>query len=147
MELLNIVGLLLIAATNAWIAIQVKSQKTVTNVSVQPAEICYVSLAEAMENSWPDVTVSNDIAIDYDKLAEALSKLPAPTIVVTNPSPTVIPNPTPAYPSGPWWQTPVVSSEGLTSSDEPQYVTINDGTEVPVKRFPRRINGRGDSNT
>lgn len=138
MEILNVVGLLLIAITNGWIAVQVRNQKTLNQIEVQPSEIDYDALARAMEASWPTVTVSNDIQIDYDKLAEALAVQPAPNITV---QPTVIPSPTPTYPS-PYWQSPVVSSEQIDTYQEQEHlITINDGTEVPVRSFPRRANG------
>lgn len=133
MEILNIAGLLLIAATNAWIALQIKAQKTTNNIEVLPAELEYIS---------PAISVNPEIVIDYDKLAEALSRQPAPIITV---QPAVVPNPTPSYPSGPWWQGPVSETVSVTT-DDAEYFTINDGREVPIRTFPKRtVNGRGES--
>ena len=138
-EIFNIVGLLLIAATNGWIAVQVRNQKTYNNIEVLPAELDYTP---------PAIVVNTEL--DYDKLAAALSKQPAPTIIVQPASPTVIPSTVPSYPypSGPYWQYPNVSdTAGQINTSDQEYYTINDGTEVPIRSFPRRVkesNGRGD---
>ena len=129
-------------------------------VVVQPAEIDYDALARAMEASWPTVNISNDITIDYDKLAEAISQIKIPAIevhpnlnptIVVQPAPIVIeqgatiyptvPNPTPAYPSGPWWQGPVSNT---VPEAQQEFFTISGGEEVPVNRFPKRLNGQGE---
>lgn len=130
MEFLNIIGLLLIAGTNAWIAIQVKRQQTQTHVTVQPAEICYESLATAMENSWPDVSVSNDISLDYDRLAQALAEAfgkvqyePVPV-----PVPVQVPVVQPVPPPLPY----IWSSE---SSDNTNVIEING---YKAKQFPAK---------
>lgn len=79
------------------------------------------------EEYWPTVTVSNDITIDYDKLAAAFNKQ-EPTII--NVQPTVIPTP-PQYPVPPYYN-PIISEGQATTGNEIEI----DG--VKGKKFPAR---------
>lgn len=149
MEILNIVGLLLIAATNAWIALQVKAQRTETHnhIEVRSAEIDYDSLARAMEASWPTVNVTNELDIDYAKIGNAIKMALIESGVALHNAqlPVQIPvYPLVPQPPSPYWQSPTVSQTDVV--DDQEYRTINDGTEVPVRSFPKRmVNGKGDT--
>lgn len=146
MEWINFIGLILIAITNALIAVQVKkSQVTVANYV--SSEVDYDSLARAMEASWPTVNIDNQLFIDYDKLAEAINKLPAPTVVVQT-LPTVIPSASPNTNPSPYWQSPVISGGQINTYEDGHYTINVNGADIPVRKFPaKRIdaNGRGDS--
>lgn len=118
------VGLLIIQAHRNYLIIK----SSTSSETVIKVEVDYEALADAMEASWPAVTVSNDIQINYDKLAEALSQQPAP--IITVPAPTVIPNP-----PNPWWQDPIVSDDQAFATNTTNELEING---FPVKRYPAR---------
>lgn len=99
------------------------------NRAPEPVEVTLV----LPEEYWPTVTVSNDITIDYDKLAAAFNKqepaiVQVQPVVVNNPpaSPTIVP--VPQYPQP---QYPVIYGETTTSNE----IEING---VKGKQFPAR---------
>lgn len=126
------VGLLVIQAHRNYLIMKGSNKPSETIINV---EVDYESLAQAMEASWPTVTVmqeSQGLEFDYEKLAEAIGKLPAPNIIVSNPGPVVVPTyPQPQYPSGPYWQSPTVSEISVDTTEE-----ING---ISVRRFPGKI--------
>ena len=128
---LTIAAVLLVAiqAHRNWLMINKPTQ-----INIEPLD--HEALAKLIEASWPAVTVSNDIQIDYDKLAEALSKQPAAVITVTTPAPlpVVIPNPQP--PSGPYWQTPVVS--GLENTYDDGHSNDIEINGYQARKFPAK---------
>jgi len=86
-----------------------------------------------INNVTREVTVGAELELDYDKLAEALSKVPAPVInaPVTVLPPTPAPVPVPYYhPTNPTYPYYVVSD-----SSENQ-ILIN---ETPAKVFPASL--------
>lgn len=96
------------------------------------------------------IIVSTVQTLDYDKLAEALAKQPAPVItVIQQPAPTYIPAPhtPPVYPSYPNYPTITygefssITADGtdlytINAEDEPSNVVELNG--VPIRRFPSR---------
>lgn len=96
------------------------------HVNVQPAEPAVDIKVEPLQRV--DVAVEIDYAKLTLALAEAIQKGMPPQL------PVVIPNPNPPYipPSGPYWQTPIVSGEAVI---EETTIQTASGVEVPIKKF------------
>lgn len=117
------------------VGIQAHRNYLMIQAAKKPTTVVSDVKVELGEEYWPTVTVSNDITIDYDALAEALSRQ-EPHIIYVKSEPVIIPNPVPYHPPSPYWQTPVVSGDHTNIvGEDTNLIDING---VPAKRFPNK---------
>lgn len=119
--------LVFIQAHRNWLMVQArKNELTEVHVHVTAPEVDHDAIARAMEASWPTVNVTNDVTLDYEKLAEALAK-----VLPIAPTPVFQPIPAPTYPTPPVHY-PVISEGETTTTND---IEINGHK---AKRFPAR---------